>query len=140
MTRIARDALVAEAVGPVVARFAEQREQQVGFVRTVGALAPTVLAHAAFLNLAGTGDAQQRQALDAVTAYQRAWQDYVEPLTFAARPFRAAAYAEAPTFAPPPDPTADAVRRGSGPLAGLGLAALLLLGVVAVLQRRPATP
>ncbi|MEO0856044.1 MAG: DUF3526 domain-containing protein [Bacteroidota bacterium] len=140
MTRIARDALVAEAVGPVVARFAEQREQQVGFVRTVGALSPTVLAHAAFLNLAGTGDAQQRQALDAVTAYQRAWQDYVEPLTFAARPFRAAAYAEAPTFAPPSDPTADAVRRVSGPLAGLGLAALLLLGVVAVLQRRPATP
>ena len=49
-----------------------------------------------------------------MTAYQRAWQDYVEPLTFAALPFRAAAYAEAPTFAPPPNPTADAVRHLEG--------------------------
>ncbi|MEM6783462.1 MAG: DUF3526 domain-containing protein [Bacteroidota bacterium] len=138
--RIARDALVAEAVGPVVAQFAEQRARQVGLVRTVGALSPTVLAHAAFLDLAGTGDAQQRQALDAVKAYQRAWQDYFEPLTFANRPFQAANYADAPTFTPSADPRESAVHHAGGPLIGLALAVLLLLGLVVALQRRPGIP
>ncbi|MEM6289168.1 MAG: DUF3526 domain-containing protein, partial [Bacteroidota bacterium] len=97
---IARDAAVAEAVEPIVAQFAEQRARQAGFVRTVGALSPSILAHAAFLDLAGTGDAQQQQALDAVEAYQEAWRAYFEPLVFADAPFNAADYPAAPRFEP----------------------------------------
>ena len=65
MTRIARDAAVAEAVGPIVARYAEQRQRQSTLVWVAGAPSPTVLAHAALIDLAGTGDASQGEALTA---------------------------------------------------------------------------
>ncbi|MEL7362853.1 MAG: DUF3526 domain-containing protein, partial [Bacteroidota bacterium] len=115
---IARDALVAEAVGPVVEEFAERRAQQTAFVRTVGALSPTVLAHAAFLDLAGTGDVQQRRMLDAVEAYQEQWRAHFEPLVFADTPFRAADYPGAPQFEPLPEIGAESRRQASGPLVG----------------------
>ncbi|MEM1268567.1 MAG: DUF3526 domain-containing protein [Bacteroidota bacterium] len=126
---IARDAVVAEAVEPVIAQFAEQRTRQSAFVRTVGALSPSVLAHAAFLDLAGTGDAQQRRALDAVEAYQEQWRAHFEPLVFADTPFNAADYPSAPQFEPAPEASADAARRAASPLFGLALAALFVLGL-----------
>lgn len=137
---IARNAAVAEAVGPIVVQFAERRAQQTAFVRTVGALSPTILAHAAFLDLAGTGDAQQRRALVAVEAYQERWRAHFEPFVFADTPFRAADYAEAPRFTPPAETTREAAGRALAPLAGLTLAVLLLLGLAFALQRRPAVP
>ncbi|MEM6326210.1 MAG: DUF3526 domain-containing protein, partial [Bacteroidota bacterium] len=133
---IARDAVVAEAVEPVVAQFAEQRAQQTAFVRTVGALSPSVLAHAAFLDLAGTGDAQQRRSLDAVEAYQEEWRAHFEPLVFADTPFNADDYADAPTFSPAAEASGDAARRAGGPLVGLALAAFLMLGVATVFTPR----
>ncbi|MEL6617031.1 MAG: DUF3526 domain-containing protein, partial [Bacteroidota bacterium] len=126
---IARDAAVAEAVEPIVAQFAEQRARQTAFVRTVGALSPSVLAHAAFLDLAGTGDAQQRRSLDAVEAYQAEWRAHFEPLVFADAPFNAADYADAPQFSPAPEASGDAARRAGGPLLGLALAALVVFGL-----------
>ncbi len=137
---IARDALVAEAVGPVVTQFAERRAQQTTFVRTVGALSPTVLAHAAFLDLAGTGDAQQQRALDAVEAYQERWRAHFEPLVFADTPFRAADYPYAPQFEPSPETSGEAVRQAAGPLLGLALAVSLMLGLAISLQPRALAP
>jgi ABC-2 type transport system permease protein len=137
---IARDAAVAEAVGPVVAQFAERRAQQSAFVRTVGALSPSVLAHAAFLDLAGTGDAQHQRTLDAVAAYQEQWRDHFEPLIFADVPFSAADYDDAPQFAPAPEASGDAMRRAAGPLLGLLLASLVVFGLAAFHRPRTQTP
>ncbi|MEM1055409.1 MAG: DUF3526 domain-containing protein [Bacteroidota bacterium] len=135
---IARDAVVAEAVEPVVAQFAEQRARQTAFVRTVGALSPSVLAHAAFLDLAGTGDAQQRRSLDAVEVYQDEWRAHFEPLVFADTPFNAADYPEAPQFTPAPE--ASGARQTGGPLLGLALAMAVVLGLAVVLHPRAPAP
>ncbi|MEO0557200.1 MAG: DUF3526 domain-containing protein [Bacteroidota bacterium] len=137
---VARNAAVAEALEPIVAQFAEQRARQTAFVRTVGALSPSILAHAAFLDLAGTGDAQQRRTLDAVETYQEQWRDHFEPLVFADTPFNAADYPNAPRFTPAPEAPGEAARQASGPLVGLALASLLVLGFGFLFHSRATAP
>ena len=55
MLRVAHEERIAEQLAPLEARFEAQRIRQQAFISRVGYLSPTVLAHQAFMDIAGTG-------------------------------------------------------------------------------------
>jgi len=98
MLRVAREERIAEQLAPLDARFEEQRAQQQTFISRIGYLSPTVLAHQAFMDIAGTGQNRYAVFLEEAHAFQETWKAHFVPRYFADVAFRASDYEDLPTF------------------------------------------
>ena len=98
MLRVAREEQIAEQLAPLDARFEEQRTRQQTFISRIGYLSPTVLAHQAFMDIAGTGQNRYSVFLEEAHAFQETWKAHFVPRYFADVAFRAADYEDLPSF------------------------------------------
>ena len=124
MLRVAREERIAEQLAPLDARFEEQRAQQQTFISRIGYLSPTVLAHQAFMDIAGTGQNRYAVFLEEAHAFQETWKAHFVPRYFADVAFRAADYDDLPSF--------DTSRLGDEQLTGrliLPISVILLVGL-----------
>ena len=98
MLRVAREERIAEQLAPLETRFEEQKAKQQAFIGKIGYLSPTVLAHQAFMDIAGTGSGRYALFLEEVHAFQEIWKSHFVPRYFEDVAFMAADYDTLPAF------------------------------------------
>ena len=98
MLRVAREERIAEQLAPLEARFEAQRARQQLLISRIGYLSPTVLAHQAFMDIAGTGAERYARFMDEAHAFQETWKSHFVPRYFSDVAFMAADYDTLPVF------------------------------------------
>lgn len=124
MTASARDQAVAAALAPVEAADLRQRERRTAIARVARLVSPTLLAHDALLESAGTGLGRRTHVEAQVAAFRHAWTEHFVPRYFADNAFRAADYAAVPTFSFREEAAGSAASRVVLPLGALLLITL----------------
>ncbi len=73
------DQEVARRLAPLRERYREQLSAQQGLIRSMRWLSPSILAHEALLEVAGTGDARRDRFDDQVEAFHAEWLSFFTP-------------------------------------------------------------
>ena len=126
MAAAARDEAVAEALAPIETADRARRERRAALTGALRFLSPTLLAHDALLEAAGTGQGRQQYVEEQVAAFRAQWTEHFLGRYFTDNVFRAADYAAVPQFAFAEEPAGRAAARVAGPLVALLLVAFAL--------------
>ena len=98
MLRVAREERIAEQLAPLESRFEAQQARQQAFIKKMGFLSPTVLAHQAFMEIAGTGPDRFARFLEEIHAFHEIWKAHFVPRYFSDLAFKAADFDTLPVF------------------------------------------
>lgn len=123
-------------VAPLLARFDEQLVRQQKLAERYRFLSPAVAAHAALIDLAGTGPARYRHWEAQVGEYHRAWQNYFIPRAFKRQWLTAADYSAIPQYRYQPETPMAVTGRVALCLLGILIPSAFLLGYSALRLRR----
>jgi ABC-2 type transport system permease protein len=127
LLQAARDRQVADRLERVEAAFDAQLERQRRLADWLSALSPTMVAQEVLLDAAGTSANRFEHFRAAASGFQREWQNYFEPRVLDAATLTGGELAAAPTFVYEREAAAAAVRRLAPSIAGMIVAAALLL-------------
>ncbi len=129
MLRVAREERIAEQLAPLEARFEDQKAKQQAFINSIGYLSPTVLAHQAFMDIAGTGPVRYALFLEEAHAFHETWKAHFVPRYFTDVAFMASDYDALPSFSLARLEDARLPGRVIPPVALILLVGLTLLGL-----------
>ena len=127
MLQAARDRQVADRLARVDAEFDAQLARQRRLAGWLSVLSPAMVMQEVLLEVAGTSTNRFEHFRAAAAAFQREWQRYFEPLVLDAATLTGAELAAAPMFIYRHEPAAAAIRRTAPSIAGMLVAAVLLL-------------
>jgi hypothetical protein len=136
LLQAARDAEVVRRLAPLTDAFERQLERQRRLTRWFSWLSPTMVAHLAMIDVAGTGPDRHRHLRAEVERFRGQWRAYFEPRVLAVESLTPADYAGLPEAAIDDEPAGAVFLRTAPALAGLGAAGLVLLRVGCVCYRR----
>jgi ABC-2 type transport system permease protein len=122
----ARDEEVARRLQPVLEQYEAQLARQHAFVDRLRYLSPTILAHGALVDIAGTSGWRHRDFTEQAGRFQQEWSAFFEPFLLRVSPVSSDDYAKMPRFVYREEALTSVAGRTATPIAALALLGAVL--------------